>query len=81
LEDGREMKVEIPGPDGKTEASYEFRRDGSIIHVQRQGLTNPWNVLLVGIDSIEKVENAEAVNGSTLIKNSRGMNVLKMRLR
>lgn len=70
LEDGQQASVEIPGLDGKIETNFEFKREGHAIHIQRQGLAKAWNVLLVGIDSVEKIENAEieVVSSSTLVK-------------
>ncbi len=61
LEDGRSAYVEIPALNGKIETSFDIRREGKMIHLQRRGSAKTWNVLLVGIDTVENVENAEMV--------------------
>jgi alpha-D-xyloside xylohydrolase len=70
LEDRKQISVEIPSLDGKVETRFDIRREGNVINIQRQGASKAWNVLLVGIDSVEKVESAkiEIVNSSTLMK-------------
>jgi len=70
LEDGNKVSIEIPTLDGKIETSFDIERKGNVIRIQRQGPVLDWNALLVGIDSVENVENAEfeTVNGSTLMK-------------
>jgi alpha-D-xyloside xylohydrolase len=78
LEDGKTATVEIPTPDGKIETSFALKRAGNVIHVQRQGSSKAWNVLVVGVDS---VENAEIINGSALIKSSKEDSELDIRLR
>jgi alpha-D-xyloside xylohydrolase len=59
LEDGKQVSVEIPSLDGKIETSIAISRAGNSIRIQRQGSTKAWNVLLVGIDSVDPLENAE----------------------
>jgi alpha-D-xyloside xylohydrolase len=83
LEDGKDVKVEIPSLDGKIETMFNIRRDGQAIHIQRQGASKTWNVSLVGIDSVESVENAEieTINGSRLIKADHETNELKIQCR
>ena len=61
LEDGGSARVEIPALDGKIETTFDIRREGNVIHLQRRGLAKAWNMLLVGIDTVENVENAEMV--------------------
>jgi len=75
--------VEIPALDGKIETRFDTRREGNIIHIERQGPAKAWNVLLVGIDSIEKTENAEieVVNGSTIMKVNAETTSLRIHLR
>ena len=48
----------------------DMQREGNSIHIQRHGPTKAWNVFLVGIDSVENIENVkmEIVNNSTRIK-------------
>ena len=70
LEDGKEAIVEIPALDGTIVTRFEIKRKGNMIFVQRQGTSGPWNVLLVGSNSIGEMENVEIeiVNGSALIR-------------
>jgi alpha-D-xyloside xylohydrolase len=70
LEEGNEARVEIPSIDGKIEARFDVQREKTTLHIQRQGATKPWNILLVGIDSVGEIEDSviETSNGSTLIK-------------
>ena len=68
LEDGKQTSVEIPSLDGTIETRFDVRREGNAIHIQRQGSPKPWNVLLVGIDVVQRMENVELINDSTLIK-------------
>jgi alpha-D-xyloside xylohydrolase len=83
LEEGKQVSVEIPGLDGKIETTFNFRRAGDEIHVERQGSSKAWNVLLVGIFSVEKIENVQAgiVNGSTYLRASKFVSELKIKLR
>ena len=69
MEDGKPISVDIPATDGKIETRFHLQRTGDVIHIQRQGPTKPWNVLLVGVESVENVENAETqvIDTSTLI--------------
>jgi alpha-D-xyloside xylohydrolase len=82
LEEGRQVFVEIPMLDGKIETRYDIERKENIIHIQRQGPVKEWNALLVGIDSVENLENAEVemVNGSTLIKVHSEINSLSVHI-
>src|SRR6185503_20470233 len=70
LEDGENVKVEIPSLKWKIETTFDIRREGKAIHIQREGTSKTWNVALVGIDSVESVENAEieTINGSTFVR-------------
>jgi len=83
LEDGKQVHVEIPTLDGKIETSFDIASDGNVIHIQRQGVAKAWNIFLVGIDSVEKIENAETefLNGSTLIRVNSEASELDIQLR
>ena len=81
LEEGKQASVELPDLTGKIESRFEIRREGNTIHVQRQASSKPWNMLLVGIDSVVNIEDAEVINGSTLIKGSAEIDKLTIQLR
>ncbi|HEX6271266.1 MAG TPA: alpha-xylosidase [Anaerolineales bacterium] len=81
LADGKNVKAEIPSLDGKIETTFDIRCGGQMIHIQRQGPAMGWNVRLMGIDSVENMENAEIANGSTLIRLGDNTNELNIRLK
>jgi len=83
LEDGKQVNVEIPALDGKIETRFDVRREENTINVQRQGPSKPWNLLLVGVESVEAIENAEieVINTSTLIRLPHETTELKIQLR
>jgi alpha-D-xyloside xylohydrolase len=83
LEDGKQVGVEIPTVNGKVETRFEVERQGNVIHIRRQGPSKAWNVLLVGIDTVENMENAEMENadGSMMIKVSSEASELDIQLK
>lgn len=83
IADGQQVNVEIPNLDGKIETKFGIHRERNVIQIQRRGPAKPWNVLLVGSDTVESVENAamEIVNTSTLIKAGDKANKLSIHLR
>ena len=82
LEDGKQVRVEIPTVDGKIETSFDVKREGNVINIRRQGLSKTWKVLLVGIDSVGNMENAEIekINGSMFVRVNREISALAIRL-
>jgi alpha-D-xyloside xylohydrolase len=80
-EDGHPVSVEIPGLDGQIETRFDIKNDGNRINIQRQGSAKAWNVLLIGIDDIEEMENTETINGSTLIKLHEDTSEITVRLK
>jgi alpha-D-xyloside xylohydrolase len=77
LEDGKQVRVEIPAVDGKIATRFDIKREGNMIHMQRQGLSTSWNVLLIGVKS---VENATSINGSAFIEAGAQLNELNIQL-
>lgn len=53
LENGREVRVEIPSLDGKIETIFEIKRDENSIHIQRQGSSKSCEVSLNGIETLD----------------------------
>ena len=80
LEEGKQVSVEIPSLDGKIETTFDIRRPGNVINIQRHGSAKAWNVLLVGITNVESAEE-KVINGSTLIRASGETDELKIQLR
>jgi alpha-D-xyloside xylohydrolase len=76
LEDGKSVNVEVPDLNGKIETTFSFKREGKVIDVHRQGASKPWNILLVGIEQIENLENFEIVDGSVLVRLDNEVNEL-----
>ena len=66
LDDGYSTKVEIPSLDGKIETTFEIKRKGNNIHIQRHGPAKPWNVTLDG-STITKLE--KQINEANSIDN------------
>jgi alpha-D-xyloside xylohydrolase len=81
LEDENPVSLEITGLDGQIETRFDIKNDGRRIQIQRQGSAKEWNVLLIGIEAIEEMENAEIVDGSTLIKLREDTSEITLRLK
>ncbi len=81
LEDGRQARVEIPSLDGKIETTFDLKRQGTMININRQGMAKAWNVLLVGSSDLEDMQNVEIVNGSALVRVNHEVNELTLRIR
>ena len=83
LEAGKQASVEIPTLDGRIETRFDIEREGNIIYIQREGPAKAWNIFLVGIASVDEIENTEMeiVNDSTLIKVNNETNELDIQVR
>jgi alpha-D-xyloside xylohydrolase len=55
LADGGRATAEVPSMTGGVEATFEVKREGRSMIVQRSGVSKPWQLLLVGIHSIASV--------------------------
>ena len=82
LEDEKQAQIEIPTLKGKIETTFTVLRKGDMIHIQRQGVSNPWNISLMGKKNVMSVEDAkfQVFNGSTLIRADRQTKKLKIQL-
>ena len=83
LEDGKSATIEIPTMNGQIETTFALNREGNVINIQRDGPAKAWNILLIGIESVEDVENGqvELTNGSTLIHANEKAGKLDIQLR
>lgn len=83
LEDGRQVNVEILNLEGEIETKFEIRREENLIHIQRQGASKAWNVLLVGIPLVQNVENAQFDIGddSVLVRVKERVGEIRIRLK
>jgi alpha-D-xyloside xylohydrolase len=56
LEDGKHASVAISSVTGEIQTTFEMRREGRKINVERHGKSKAWQLLLVGIPTIASVE-------------------------
>jgi alpha-D-xyloside xylohydrolase len=56
LADGERATAVIPSVAGDVDATFEVRRAGDEIAVERQGASKPWRLLLVGVESVASVK-------------------------
>ena len=72
LQEGVETRVEIPSMSGKTETTFEIKRNHNMIQIQRQGPPKAWNVILTGM---------ETTDGSRVIKATSSTQELNIHLK
>ena len=53
LEDGKQISVEIPSSDGKIETTFEIKREGRNLYIQKHGPAEEWSVSFAGRPSTE----------------------------
>ncbi|MDQ2691153.1 MAG: alpha-xylosidase, partial [Chloroflexota bacterium] len=64
LEDGKQVTVEIPALDGTIQTTFEIKREGKNLSIQREGLATEWRVSFAGSPSTRikhKAGSSEAV--------------------
>lgn len=81
FEEGRQVTLEIAALDGTIETRFDIKREGNHVHIQRHGSSKAWNILLVGIGSVENVENAQMINNSILVRADGKTNELSIQLK
>jgi len=64
LEDGKTACAVIPSVTGDVAATFTMKREGRLITVKRRGNVKRWQVLLVGIHTVETVDGGSVENGS-----------------
>jgi alpha-D-xyloside xylohydrolase len=82
LENGKNLRVEIPSPGGNTETIFAISREKNVIKIQRQGAPKVWKVLLVNVHSVESSADVKLTSEGTLVMpentaNSLEINVLQ----
>jgi alpha-D-xyloside xylohydrolase len=60
-----EKTVSIPTPAGGIDQTFILRRLGGTLEVERRGPAKPWQLLLVGMRSVQSVEGGMAEPGSS----------------
>jgi alpha-D-xyloside xylohydrolase len=64
LEDGKTASAVIPSLTGEVVATFTVQRQDRLVSVKRQGNVKRWQVLLVGIHSVEAVDGGRVENSS-----------------
>ena len=80
LENDRSVRVEIPNLTGTVETIFDMQRKGDVIHIQRQGPSKAWKVLLVNVHSIESNEAVENTSEGMLIVPENSANAVEIRI-
>jgi alpha-D-xyloside xylohydrolase len=62
LQDDKHASVVIPSIKGENQTTFEVRRAGRTINVERHGKSKAWQLLLVGIPTIESVQGGTVEN-------------------
>jgi hypothetical protein len=64
----KQASVAIPTLEGQVDMTFEIKREGKIVSVERHGTSRPRQLLLVGIKSIVSVDGggAESAQGAYL---------------
>jgi alpha-D-xyloside xylohydrolase len=61
LAEGEPVNVMVPTVTGSPGSEYTLRRTRDEIRVDRRGKSDPWQILLVGLESVESAEDCEVV--------------------
>jgi len=81
LEDGHSAKVEIPSLNGKIKTTFEIKRNGNIVHVQRQGAMLEWAIALTWVNSLHvDIGEIEIIDGSARIRLEKQVDEIKIQL-
>jgi len=79
LDEGRQVRIEIPNQAGQTETIFDVRRDGEVIHFQRDGLPKEWKVVFVNLHSVESELPSEQTAEGTLFALGRDTKSLQIK--
>jgi alpha-D-xyloside xylohydrolase len=82
LEEGKHVLLVIPSIKGDIEIKFELKRESGTLTVVRQGAAKPWKLLLVGIKSVNSINNGteESTPAGTLVTLSAAVNHLRISL-
>ncbi len=82
LADGEQASASIPTHSGAAEVEFTAHRAGDEITIERRGAAKPWQLLLVGIESVGDVAggSAEVSPLGTLITPAAGADALTVKL-
>jgi len=82
FEDGKRVSLVIPSVKGEVEMKFEIKRENGTLTVERHGASNPWKLLLVGINSVKSVNGGtvESTPTGTLVTARIKTNRLKISL-
>jgi alpha-D-xyloside xylohydrolase len=81
-QDGATIVTHVLAQSGAEGASFEVRRDGSLIQVQARGASKPWRVMLRGIGAIQSASGAVANDDAlgTLLTPEQGASEVRVQL-
>ncbi len=80
LENGKQVRTEIPNLEGNVETIFDVQREHDVIHVERQGAPKEWKILLVNLHSIESDQPAEPTSEGALISLDHLINDVKIKI-
>jgi len=66
LDDGKNVRVKIPSTNGNIETTFEVRREGNNIEINRLGSQKRWQVALHHLDVVKSFKINETTNEATL---------------
>jgi alpha-D-xyloside xylohydrolase len=82
LADGESVTVVVPSVAGDVDATFEVKRQGSVMTVERRGKPKKWQLLLVGFKSVGSIEDgaAESTTKGMLVTPTRDTDCLRILL-
>jgi alpha-D-xyloside xylohydrolase len=79
--DGATLSTRVPTIKGEDAMTFEVRREGQYVRVQGRDATQPWRVLLRGVEAVQSVEGGTSQSDplGTLVTPEQGTNELTIR--
>src|SRR6266516_972143 len=80
FENGGHVQTQIPNLAGDIETTFNVQRENDVIHIQRQGPSKGWKVLLVNIPSIESDHPSEEMPEGVMLSFDRSTNLVEIKI-
>ncbi|HEX9331577.1 MAG TPA: TIM-barrel domain-containing protein, partial [Anaerolineales bacterium] len=80
LENEGRVQTQIPNLAGDIETTFNVQREDDVIHIQRQGLSKAWKVLLMNVQSIESDHPSEQTSEGVLFSLSSSTNLVEIKI-
>ncbi len=80
LENEGRVQIQIPNLAGDIETTFNVQHKNDVIHIQRQGLSKAWKVLLVNVQSIESDHPSEQTSEGVLFSLSSSTNLEEIKI-